>query len=212
VLVERFQAREMGWATFRSPSIRVPTGISAMKLTFLFQTTRVCLAPAVLLVASCAAPTPTGPCPAKYPVHQVSVSQHYSLCLPANLQAGSNSGLPAGSQVFTGFAVPAGTNLTRKQLNIQPGSDDNLQGATPFDHLTVGGVTFQRRKEDDAGAGHRVEHIIYVWTHAGKKLYFDFGLFSVNPGIVGPPHPQVYNEPAQVKSTEEIMRTFRPVP
>jgi hypothetical protein len=193
-----------------------------MKPTFLSQSTRhVSLASAVLLMAGCAAqkkptpapapqhPAPTSQCPAKYPIHHVSLAQGFSICLPANLQAGSTSGLPAGSLVFTGFPVPAGTNLTRKQLNIQPGSDDNLQNATPFGQLTAGGVTFQRMKEGDAGAGHREEHIIYAWTHAGKKLYFDFGLYSVNPAIVGPPHPAEFNEPAQVKSTEEIMRTFR---
>jgi len=154
----------------------------------------------------------TSQCPANLPKHIVNLAQHYSLCLPANVHSVSTSGLPAGSFVYEGFSVPAGTNLERKQLNIQPGSDDNLQNATPFGHLTAGGVTFQRMKEGDAGAGHREEHIIYVWTHGSTKTYFDFGLFSVNPQIVGPPHPAEFNEPAQVHSTEQIMRTFRQVP
>ena len=177
------------------------------------------VASAMILMAGCTAPTPPHPnpsptsqCPANLPQHILNHAQHYSLCLPANVHAGSTSGLPAGSAVYTGFSVPAGTNLERKQLNIQPGSDDNLQGATAFGQFTAGGVTFQRMKESDAGAGHREEHIIYIWTHGGAKTYFDFGLHSVNPQIVGPPHPAEYNEPAQVKSTEEIMKTFRRVP
>jgi len=193
-----------------------------MNTTLLSKSARnITLASTLLLMAGCAAqkkpapappphhPAPTSQCPANLPKHIVSLTQGYAICLPANVHAGSASGLPAGSFVYTGFSVPAGTNLERKQLNIQPGSDDNLQSATPFGHLTAGGVTFQRMKEGDAGAGHREEHIIYIWTHAGKKLYFDFGLYSVNPGVFDPPNrPKEFNEPAQVHSTEEIMRTF----
>ena len=194
-----------------------------MKPTFIAKSARhITLASALILMAGCAPtkktptpapphPSPTSQCPPKYPQHYADATQGYSICLPANAHKTSAAGLPAGSVLFTGFSVPAGTNLTRKDLSVQPGMDDNLQGATPFGHLTAGGVTFQRMKEGDAGAGHRVEHIIYLWTHAGKKLYFDFGLYSVNPQIVGPPMPAEFNEPAQVKITEEIMKTFRPL-
>lgn len=176
------------------------------------------LASAMLLMAGCVSPKPkptpphphpTSQCPAKYPQHFADATQGYSICLPANVSKGSASGFPAGTVVFNGFTVPAGTNLTRKQLVIQPGVDDNLQGATPFGQFTVDGVTFQRAMESDAGAGHRALHIIYTRTHAGKKLNFDFGHYSVNPQIVGPPHPAEFNQAAQIKITEEIMKTFR---
>ena len=178
------------------------------------------LASALILMAGCAAPkkttvpapvppAPTSQCPSKYPQHYADAAQRYSICLPANVSKGNASGLPAGTVVFNGFSVPAGTNLLSKRLIIQPGADDLLQTATAFGQFTAGGVTFQRMKETDAGAGQEYLNIIYVWKHAGQQLNFVFEHHAVNPGNIGPPQPTVYNEAVQVKITEEIMKTFR---
>jgi hypothetical protein len=156
-------------------------------------------------------PVPTAHCPAKYPQHYADATQGYSICLPANVSKGDASGLPAGTVVFDGFSVPAGTNLVSKRLIVQPGSDSTyiLQAPTSLAPLTAGGVTFQRVKSTDVGAGQQYLNVIYVWKHNGRQLNFVFQHHAVNPGIIGPPHPAVYNEAAQIKITEEIMRTFR---
>lgn len=183
----------------------------------------IAIASAVILMAGCTPPkkapaptpiskhpTPTSQCPPKYPQHYANAALHYSICLPKNVTKGSVAGLPAGSVEFEGFSVPAGTNLTSKRLIIHPGSEALLQSATPFGQFTTaGGVTLQRVKATDAGAGHQFLNIIYVWKHAGHQLNFVFEHRSVNAGIVGPPEPAVYNEAAQVHITEEIMKTLR---
>jgi len=206
-----------------------------MNPSFLAKSARhITLASALILIAGCAPtkktpsplpspprPSSTSQCPPKYPQHFVDATQGYSICLPANVHQTSTDQLhashstdqfPADHVEFTGFSVPAGTNLTRKNLTVRPDEDEyNLQNSTPFGQLTVGGVTFQRMTGGEASLGHFDEHIVYLWTHAGKNLYFDFGLHSVQPGIIGPPMPARFNEPAQVKITEEIMKTFRPL-
>jgi hypothetical protein len=193
-----------------------------MKTMLLSSSVRhITLASALILMAGCAAPkktptpapahpAPTSHCPAKYPQHYADATQRYSICLPANVSKGDASGLPAGTVVFTGFSVPTGTNLVSKRLIIQPGADDTyiLQNPTTLGSFTADGVTFQRVESTDVGAGQQYLNIIYVWKHNGKQLNFVFSHHAVNPGIIGPPQPTVYNQAAQLKITEEIMRTF----
>lgn len=196
-----------------------------MKTAFLSKSARhISLAAAVILMAGCTphkkAPAPApgkkpvqvSQCPANYPKHYADAAQGYSICLPKNVTKTNGAGFPAGTAEFIGFSVPAGTNLTSKRLIVQPGANDLLQGATPFGQFTADGVTFKRVKATDAGAGQQYLNIIYVWKHAGKQLCFVFEHHAVNPGIVGPPHPAVYNEAQQIAISEAIMKTFHRLP
>jgi len=150
-------------------------------------------------------------CPPQFSFHYVNAVRGFSLCLPAGVQQSNASGYPAGTVIFTGFAVPAGTNLESKKLLIVPGAySDIISSATAFGHFTADGVTFKRTKFGDGSAGHMDIHIIYTWTNGSKKLNFDFDLHSVNPGVYDPSNrPAEYNLNAQVKNTEEIMSTFK---
>ena len=133
----------------------------------------------------------------------------FRLCLPKGLTKQAPAGRAAGSVEFTGFAVPAGTNLESKTLVIVAGSYDEMQGAKAFGQFTAGGVTFRRVKADEGSAGHSTLHIIYTWKMDGKPVHFDFTHRAVNPGVFDPgKRPAVYDQAAQVKLTEEIMGTF----
>jgi hypothetical protein len=114
------------------------------------------------------------------------------------------------STLFTGFAVPAKTNLESKDLIIVPGDYDMLEGAESFGRFTAGNVTFERAKFDEGSAGHLTLHVIYTWK--SKKLHFDFEHRSVNIYNFDPgQRPAEYSRDAQIKLTEQIMSTFRAV-
>ncbi len=171
---------------------------------------------ATLLAAGCATRPPLPPppiqahCPAKFSDHYVDTVHRFSLCLPAGLSKGDAGAYPSGTVLFTGFAVPAGTNLEAKQLIIVPGTDPDMQGATPDGRLTADGVTFSRVQAGEGSAGHLTQYYIYTWTHGGKTLHFDFSLYSSNVNDYPPAsRPAEFDLPAQVKFTREIMKTFR---
>ena len=169
---------------------------------------------ALVLLGACSTPLKKAVaaphvCPPKYPAPYLNTALGFGICLPAKLHSGNASGHPAGSVVFDGFAVPSGTNLRSKSLVIEPAASEFAQGAEAFGHLTADGVSFQRLKASDAGAGHRALHIIYTVKISGKRLTFDFIHNSVNVGNFDPANrPAEFNEAAQVRITEEIMATF----
>ena len=138
----------------------------------------------------------------------------FRICIPRHLTRSGPAGFSDGRVVFSGFVVPPGTTLQSKSLLIVPGSDADVQGAVPFGHFTAGGVTFQRTKLNDGSAGHTTLHITYLWTAAGgQQVYFDFTHYAVNPLVFDPGNrPANYNQSEQIKLTEEIMRTFTPLP
>jgi hypothetical protein len=143
----------------------------------------------------------------------VDSSQHFGFCLPAGLQKSAADGYPAGSIRFQGFGVPAGTNLVSKQLIIIPGADPNLQGATASGTFKAGNVTFQRSTAEEGAAGHSIQYVIYSSAQGGKTLSFEFVLNSTNRSNYPPAsRPAQFDYAAQVKSTEEIMKTFRRLP
>ncbi len=172
---------------------------------------------ALLLTAGCchmhvpATPPPAAKrCPAKFSYHYVDPAHGFSLCLPKHLTKTAADGYPAGSVTFTGFSVPAGTNLVTKKLIIVSGTDSNLQAATGWGHLTADGVTFQRMTAGDGSAGHMTTYLSYTWTQPSQTLHFDFQLYAVNP-LVYPPatRPTVYDLSAQQAYANEVMHTFR---
>ncbi len=112
---------------------------------------------------------------------------------------------------FDGFAVPKGTNLRSKSL-VVASSNDVLAAATPAGSLAVSGIVLKRAEFDEGSAGHSTLHVIYTWKNGAKSLYFDFMHYSVNRLNYGPENrPNEYDRAAQIKITEEIMRTFRPL-
>jgi hypothetical protein len=171
---------------------------------------------AMILAAGCACDKPSPPqpgyppCPSNFSQHYIDTARHFSLCLPASATESNNTGgYPSGTVLFNGFAVPPGTNLEQKRLIIVPGTDPNMQGATPYGHFTADGVTFTRSQELDGSAGHMTTNIIYTWTQGGNTLDFDFSLYAVNPGVYPPSEqPAEYDLAAQVRFTEKIMGTF----
>jgi hypothetical protein len=195
--------------------------IEAMKTPPLADLSRnVVIGLALILTAGCATHKETPPpapapvhkhCPAKFSYHYVDSPHGFSLCLPKHLTKGdaSSYGYPAGSALFTGFSVPAGTNLVTKKLIIVSGTDSDIQGATAWGHFSADGVTFTRQKALDGSAGHMTTYISYGWTHGGKVLHFDFQLFASNPAVFPPAtRPAEYSLNAQLKYSEEIMSTF----
>ena len=194
-----------------------------MKTPSFTQVSRPLFGAAILFATGCAAlhhqpsptpqPAPHHGCPAQLPVHYANTALKFSLCLPVHVKKGDASAYPAGSVLLTGFSVPSGTNLESKQLLVIPAEDPNMQGATAFGHLSVAGVNFQRVQADDGSAGHSTKHIVYTWKQGSKQVHFDFALRAVNPDVFDPAHrPQQYNVAAQVKLTEDIMRTFQKLP
>ena len=177
---------------------------------------------AVIVAAGCATqkeiPPPPTPsprprhehCPAKFSYHYIDSAHGFSICLPASVTKGDASAYPAGSVLFNGFAVPAGTNLVTKKLIIVPGTDPDMQAGTANGTFVADGVTFTRMNAGDGSAGHLTQYIIYTWTHGGKTLHFDFSLFSANVNdFPASTRPAQFDLPAQVKFTEEVMKTFR---
>jgi hypothetical protein len=166
----------------------------------------------VAALTACAAPsanhtTTTVSCPASLPFAYVDQARGFRICLPAGLQKGVPAQSSPGSVLFTGFAVPANTNLRSKQLSIISGEYDLLKSAKPFGQFTANGVTFKRAKFEEGSAGHLDLHVFY--TPAGKNLHFDFDHHSVNVLNFDPSNrPAEYNRAAQIKFTEQIMSTF----
>jgi hypothetical protein len=148
-------------------------------------------------------------CPPEYSFRYVDRSHGFEICLPAEIKRGVADD-PKGATQFTGFPVPPGTNLEKKNLIIVSGDYDLLENAQPLGQFTAHGVTFKRAKLEDASAGHLDWHIIY--TPAGKNLHFDFDHRSVNIYNFDPGRrPREYDRAAQIKITEQIMSTYRPL-
>ena len=160
----------------------------------------------VVFGTGCAAEPPTpAPCPAQYSFHYTDTARGISLCLPPGLKKSTADGLTT----FTGFSVPAGTNLQAKTLIIATGEYDGLTGATPSGSLKVGGIVLQRAQLEDGSAGHVTLHVIYTWQTKGQPVHFDFTHRAVNVMNYDPPNrPKEYDRAAQIKMTEEIMRTL----
>jgi len=187
-----------------------------MKSFFLTDfSSHICIAVVLIMTTGCAndreKPSyPVSDRPAKSPFHYTDAAHGFSLCLPAKVKKGDASAYPAGSVVFTGFAVPARTNLEVKQLIVVPGKYDMTQAATAFGHFTANGVSFERVKAEEGSAGHLTVHIIYAWKKGSREVHFDFAHRSVNIRNFDPSNrPAEYNRCIQIKITEEIMSTFK---
>ena len=151
-------------------------------------------------------------CPSTYSFHYTDSVHGFSLCLPAKVKKGDATAYPGGSVVFTGFAVPAKTNLEAKQLIIVPGKYDIIQSATAFGHFAAHGASFKRMKGEEGSAGHLTLHIIYTCRKGSHEVHFDFAHRSVNIANFDPSNrPTEYNRAAQIKITEQIMSTFKPL-
>jgi hypothetical protein len=185
-------------------------------LLFLQLSSCICVALALTTTTGCAnqiekAP-PVSECPSTYSFRYVDPVHGFSLCLPANVKKGDASDFPTDSVVFTNFAVPAKSNLQAKELIIVPGKYDMLQSATAFGHFTAGGVTFNLLKAEEGSAGHLTLHIIYTWKRGSQEMEFDFAHRSVNVANFDPSNrPKEYSQAGQVKLTEQIMSTFKPL-
>jgi hypothetical protein len=148
-------------------------------------------------------------CPPEFPFQYLDRSHGFQICLPAEIKRGvtDDSIYPKGATLLTGFALPAKTNLDRKDLIIVFGDYDVLKSAEPFGQFTANGVTFKRAKFEDGHAGGLDLHVIY--TPMGKNLHFDFDFSSVDVDNFDPPNrPAEYDHAAQIKFTEQIMSTF----
>jgi hypothetical protein len=147
-------------------------------------------------------------CPPKYSYHYEDAARGFRLCLPTGL----TKTVSGATTTFTGFAVPAGTNLQAKTLIVATGNYDLLQGANSPSTFTANGVALHRVLADEGSAGHSTLHVIYTWKKNGHSVHFDFTHRAVNVGNFDPPNrPQEYNQAAQIKLTEEIMSTFKPL-
>jgi hypothetical protein len=166
-------------------------------------------------VSACAAQSSdqsseSGGCPPSLPYAYSDQAQGFRICLPAGVKKQTADGYPAGSILFTGFAVPPKTNLTSKQLAIVPGEYDALKGAKAFGSFNVNSVTFERVKFDEGSAGHSTLHIVYTWNSSKGSVHFDFADRGVDVYNFDPPErPAEYNRATQITMTEQIMRSFR---
>jgi hypothetical protein len=173
------------------------------------------LALVVLLTAGCAGEANKTAalsmhCPPKYSFHYADATRGFALCLPDGVKKADASAYPAGSVLFSGFAVAKETNLKNKTLIIVPGNYQTIKDAAPLPDLTTNGVTFKRVKAEEGGAGHLVVHIIYTPEEGMKKVHFDFALRSVNvENFDSSDRPKKYSQAAQMRFTEEIMSTFK---
>ena len=149
-------------------------------------------------------------CPPQYSFAYINPAHDFRICLPPGIKH-AVADYPKGSTLFTGFAVPAKTNLENKSLLIVSGDYDVFLKATEdFGRFTAGKVTFERQKFEEGSAGHLTLHIIYTWK--GKNLHFDFQLRSVNVNNFDPStRPAEYDRGAQIKFTEQIMSAFRAI-
>jgi hypothetical protein len=174
----------------------------------------ICAAVTLTMMAGCANGTSNPShalphCPPQFSFAYADPAHGFRICLPADVKR-AVADYPKDSTVFTGFAVPTKTNLKNKSLIIVPGDYDLLKSAKGFGRFTMGNVTFERAKFEEGSAGHLTLHIIYTWK--SKNLHFDFEHRSVNIYNFDPPQrPAEYNRAAQIKITEQIMSTFRPV-
>lgn len=162
------------------------------------------LAALSIVAAGCATTKPTA-CPTKYPSHYADTARGFTLCLPNGLKKTEANSMTT----FTGFTVPAGTNLQSKSLIVVSGNYDMLAGARPSGSVTADGVTLKRVLLDDGSAGHSTLHVIYTWQKPNSRpVHFDCTHRAVNPAIVDP-RPAAYDQAAQIKLSEEIMSTFK---
>jgi len=153
--------------------------------------------------------TATAACPSEYAFAYVDRVHRFRICLPAGVTKEAATGYPAGSVLFTSFALPPKTNLRSKQLVIVAGEYDLLKSATPFGHFSANGMTFDRAKLEEGSAGNVTLHVIYTWNRGNNALHFDFEHRSVNRANFDPSNrPAEYNRDAQIKPTEQIMITF----
>jgi hypothetical protein len=73
-------------------------------------------------------------------------------------------------------------------------------------------VIFTRAKFQEGSAGHLDLHIVYTWKHGKNPVHFDFEYRSVNIANLDPASRSVeYDPAAQIKLTEQMMRTFKPL-
>jgi len=176
---------------------------------------------ALALFAGCAAPAPKPPAARPYDhpssdgsrnsFHYQDQARGFSLCLPAGLKKTVGTGADQ-AVTFSGLAVPKGTNLEAKTLVIASGKNDLVTSGSAATSFKAGGVNFQRFIIDDGSAGHSTMHVIYAGKEQGKDFYLDFTHRAVNVLNFDPPNrPKEYNRAAQIKLSEEIMGTFRPL-
>ena len=120
-----------------------------------------CLCIALALVSTAGAG-----CPPEYPFQYLDRSHGFQICLPAGIKSGVTDD-PKGATPFTGFAVPAKTNLEKKELIIVSGDYYALKSAEPFGQFTANGVTFKRSKFPDGALGRLALHVIYTPASSG---------------------------------------------
>ena len=176
-----------------------------------------CATALLVIIASCAQgitkqPSRSDRCPPKYPFEYVDQAHGFRICLPRAVTNDVTTDYPAGSIRFRGFAVPRKTNLESKQLIIVPGEYDLLKSATAAGKFNGIGMMFTRAEFTEGSAGHLDRHIVYTWKHGKNLVHFDFVCHSVNIANVDPAkRPMEYDRATQIRLTEQIMRTFKPV-
>ena len=145
-----------------------------------------CLCLALALIS-----TATAACPPDYPFAYVDRVHRFSVCLPAGVIKEETTGYPAGSVLFSGFALQPKTNLRSKQLLIVAGEYD------------------LRAQFEEGSAGHLTAHLIYTWKDGNTEVHFDFEDRSVNIYNFDPgQRPTEYNRQDEIKISEQIMSTF----
>ncbi len=156
-----------------------------------------------LLVLGCASSTHYPP---RHMYQYWGGDGEYSLLFPAGVQ---KSAAADGRVVFTGFKVPAGTNLEEKQVIVAPGKYALLRGAKAEGGISANAVYLKRAIVEEGSAGHSTLHIIYTWTNKGKSVHFDCTLRSVNVGNFDPANrPREYDRAAAMKWSESIAGSF----
>jgi hypothetical protein len=174
-----------------------------------------CAAAVLVIIASCAQgvtkePSRSDNCPPKYPFEYFDQAHGFRICLPRAVTKDVATDYPAGSIRFRGFAVPGKANLESKQLIIVPGEYDLLTNATPSGKFNANGVMFTRSKFTEGSAGHLDRHIVYTWKQGKNAVHFDFVYHSVNVANIDPAsRPVEYSLAAQIKLTDQMMRTFK---
>lgn len=107
--------------------------------------------------------------------------------------------------LFTGFAVPPGTNLEAKELTVYLDRYPGDLGSTSLGSFEFHKVKYICTQKYERSPDHITMHVIY----SGGGPTFDFTYrTSVRHGR----HSAKYDEAAQIRRTKIIMRTYRELP
>ncbi len=130
-----------------------------------------------------------------------------AVCLPERVTATRPAKTRSGEGervLFTGFAVPPGTNLESKELTVYQERYPGDLGSISLGTFVAHQVQYVCAKKYERSAGYVTMHVIY----SGQGPTFDFA----HRASVSHPHRAKYDEAKQIRLSRVIMRTYRELP